>query len=206
MKDISLLMGLVDFIPVILFAVASIILQRDLYNKMSKGAFALFAMGTLDIIFAGGCKAVYKVLYGAGICDFQALSQMFFPLQAIGFLMAGLACIAMIFFRQGNTLYSAAPPVFAGTFLFITAICLGLTMLFVSLFILAVKLKKKFSITIFTLSFIFSLIMGYFSSKDFTLATVNWTAQGINILAQICLLAGVVSLHKAGLADLVIGR
>ena len=36
MKDISLFMGLVDFIPVILFAVASIILQRDLYNKRKK--------------------------------------------------------------------------------------------------------------------------------------------------------------------------
>ena len=52
MKDYSVSMALVDFIPVILFAVAAVMLQRDLYFKMSKGAFALFAAGTIDIIFS----------------------------------------------------------------------------------------------------------------------------------------------------------
>ena len=40
MKDFSVTMALVDYIPVIFFAVAAVILMRDLYNKMSKGAFA----------------------------------------------------------------------------------------------------------------------------------------------------------------------
>lgn len=44
MKDFSVPMALVDFIPVILFTVSAVMLQRDLYNKMSKGAFALFAL------------------------------------------------------------------------------------------------------------------------------------------------------------------
>ena len=43
-------MALVDYIPVGLFIAAAIILQRDLYNKMSKGAFALFAAGTLMML------------------------------------------------------------------------------------------------------------------------------------------------------------
>ena len=60
MKEFSVPMALVDFIPVLLFAVAAIMLQRDLYNKMSKGAFALFATGTIDIIFAGFLKALGK--------------------------------------------------------------------------------------------------------------------------------------------------
>ena len=42
MNDFSVSMAIVDYIPVVFFAVASIILLRDLYNKMSKGAFALF--------------------------------------------------------------------------------------------------------------------------------------------------------------------
>lgn len=61
MNQFSVPMALVDFIPVILFAVSSIVLQRDLYNKMSKGAFALFAAGTIDIIAAGALKALYKL-------------------------------------------------------------------------------------------------------------------------------------------------
>ena len=45
MKEFSVGMALTDFVPVILFAIAAILLQRDLYAKMSKGAFALFAAG-----------------------------------------------------------------------------------------------------------------------------------------------------------------
>ena len=43
MKDFTIAMALVDYIPVILFAVAAVILQRDLYNKMRKDAFAMFS-------------------------------------------------------------------------------------------------------------------------------------------------------------------
>ena len=70
MKQFSVWMALCDFIPVVFFAVAAVLLQRDLYNKMSKGAFALFAGGTIFIIFAGSSKALYKLLYALGICDF----------------------------------------------------------------------------------------------------------------------------------------
>ena len=63
MKEFSVSMAVVDFLPVILFAAASVLLQRDLYNKMSKGAFALFAAGTIDVICAGALKALYKLLY-----------------------------------------------------------------------------------------------------------------------------------------------
>ena len=48
MKEFSVLMALVDFLPVALFAAASVILQRELHAKMSKGAFALFAAGTIE--------------------------------------------------------------------------------------------------------------------------------------------------------------
>ena len=53
MKDFSVAMALVDCIPAILFCAGAVLLQRDLYNKMSKGAFALFSAGTINIIMAG---------------------------------------------------------------------------------------------------------------------------------------------------------
>ena len=53
MKEFSVAMALVDFLPVLLFTVAGIILMRDLYNKISKGAFALFAAGIIDVTCAG---------------------------------------------------------------------------------------------------------------------------------------------------------
>lgn len=204
MKDVSVIMALVDFIPVFLFASAVVMLQRDLYNKMSKGAFALFSMGTLDIVFAGSLKALYKLLYAAGICDFQPLSNMFFPLQSIGFLMAGIAAVAMISHRQGNTLLSVAPPVFMGTFIFVACMCTGLGMLYVVLCKLAAKLNKQWLVIVFVVSFVCSLGMGYMSSKDFSQAYINWIAQFTNILGQGLLLYGVNVMSKAGLASLSI--
>ena len=101
MKDFSVSMAIVDYIPVILFATAAVLLMRDLYNKMSKGAFALFAAGVIDIVCAGALKATYKLLYASGVCDFEPLNEMFFPVQSIGFLLAGIGIIAMLCHKQG---------------------------------------------------------------------------------------------------------
>ena len=103
MNDFSVSMALVDYIPVFLFAVAAVILQRDLYNKMSKGAFALFAAGTINVAFAGALKATWKLLYALGVCDFEALNAMFFPVQSIGFLLAGIGILAMLTHKQSKS-------------------------------------------------------------------------------------------------------
>ena len=81
MKEFSAAMALVDYIPVILFTLAGILLMRDLYNKMSKGAFALFAAGLIFVTCAGALKATYKLLYALGVCDFAPLNEMFFSME-----------------------------------------------------------------------------------------------------------------------------
>ena len=86
MYNVSVPMALVDYIPVAFFAVATVLLQRDLYNKMPKYAFACFAAGTINIFIAGFLKATWKLLYAAGVCDFQVLNTMFLPTQSLGFL------------------------------------------------------------------------------------------------------------------------
>lgn len=86
-------MALVDFIPVVLFLAAIILLQRDLYECFSKGAFALFAGGGIMVFCAGLFKATWKLLYALNICDFQKLNQVFFPMQATGFhALGGARC------------------------------------------------------------------------------------------------------------------
>lgn len=204
MNEFSIPMALADYIPVFLFGAAAVVLMRDLYNKMSKGAFALFAAGAIDIACAGALKATYKLLYAAGICDFQPLSQMFFPVQSIGFLLAGLGMVAMLCHRQGNTaVYGAAAPpaVFQGTGLFVLVMVVGLGCMMTALSILSVRLKKAGLIAFFALAFVCSLCMGYLSSRDFTEAAANWAAEGVNILGQGSLLAGTLLLHRAGFAD-----
>ncbi len=202
--DFTISMALVDYIPVIFFGIAAVILMRDLYNKMSKGAFALFSAGVIDITVAGVLKATYKLLYAAGACDFQALNAMFFPVQSIGFLLAGVGILAMICYNQDKktAAFAVVPPVFKGTFIFVSLMVVGLGLIDTVLCILSAKLKKPWLIALFAVSFVCSLCMGYLSSKDFADAAMNWIAEGVNVVGQGALLAGAVMLHRSGLATL----
>lgn len=200
MYDVSIPMALVDYIPVVLFGWAAVLLQRDLYRRMPKYAFACFAAGTIDIFAVGFLKATWKLLYAAGVCDFQALNTMFLPTQSIGFLLAGLGMLLMLTAPRRAAL-AAAPPIFSGTFLFIAMMVLGLGSVCACLSVLAARMKKKGVIALFILSFVCSMGMGYLSSRDSTAAAVNWAEQGINCLGQALLLAGVLCLHRAGLCE-----
>ena len=204
MNEFTVAMALVDYVPVLLFAAAAVILQRDLYHKMSKGAFALFAAGTVNIFCAGFLKATWKLLYAAGVCDFRALDEMFFPVQSLGFLLAGLGIVAMVCFPQkGERAYTAAaaPVVFSGTFLFVGLMVAGLACMNTGLSCIAVKMKKPGAVVCFVVTFVCCMGMGYLSSQDFAQASMNWIAEGMNVAGQGALLLGTLMLHKAGLAE-----
>ncbi|MBR2070037.1 MAG: hypothetical protein IJ981_01285, partial [Clostridia bacterium] len=175
-------------------------------NKMSKGAFALFSAGVIDVAMAGALKATWKLLYAAGACNFEALDAMFFPVQSIGFLLAGIGLLAMLTRKQSNSLLAVAPPVFSGTFVFVGLMVAGLGIMDVVLCILAAKLKKPALIAIFAVSFVCSLCMGYLSSQDFAVAAMNWIAEGVNVVGQGTLLLGAYLLHKNGLKELEIRK
>ena len=201
MYDGSVPMALVDYIPVLFFGYAAILLQRDLYPHMCRSSFAMFAAGTINVFCAGFCKATWKLLYAAGIGDFTALNTMFLPVQSIGFLLIGIGMLGM-FFKTKRTVLLAVPPVIKGTFVFIGMMVAGLGCMCGCLSVLAARMKKIPAIILFVLAFVGSLGMGYMSSHDSTSALINWIEQGINTVSQGCLLAGVVLLDKAGLRDL----
>lgn len=202
MYNFTVPMALMDFIPVFFFGYAAALLQRDLYIHMDKSCFALFAAGTIDVFCAGFCKAAWKLLYAAGICDFASLNTMFLPVQSIGFLLIGIGLIMMLLRkRKGMVLASVAPPLFRGTFVFIGMMVAGLGCLCAVLSIIAARMKKYPAIILFVLAFLLSMGMGYLSSQDSTSALINWIEEGINTVSQGCLLAGVILLDKAGLRD-----
>ena len=195
----NILMALTDDIPEILSTVTAITQQRGLYEKMSKGAFALFSAGTIMITVAGFFKATWKLLYALNICDFEKLNLSFFPMQSVGFLLAGIGIMAMTYFKQKETdtrlngvspALLAAPAVFSGTLIFVCANVLGTLLICIGLSKEAKKQRKPLAIALFTLSFVLMVIMGYLSSKDFEEAAMNWIAQGINTLGQVSLLIG----------------
>ena len=203
MNDFSVGMALFDYIPVIFFVLGAIILLRDLYNKMSKGAFALFAAGVIDVTMAGFLKATWKLLYAGAKMDISALNAMFFPVQSIGFILAGIGIIVMLSKKQKGTKTLSVVPVVSITFPYLVLVMVaGLGLMDAGLCILAKKLKKPAVIAIFVLSFVCCLGMGYLSTKDFEKASMNWIAEGVNFCGQGLFLLGAWMLHKAGLSEL----
>lgn len=186
-------MAIVDFIPVMFFLLAAIRLQRGLYSSMSKGAFALFSGGTIMVFCAGVFKALWKLLIALNICDFERLNYAFFPMQSVGFLLAGIGVIAMVFFRQESKqerLYAAGPAVFSGTFIFVGAMVLGVAGMCGGLAVYSKRRKKSKAIPFFILAFIFMLMMGYLSSRDFEKRMMNWIGEIVNIFGQCFLWLG----------------
>ena len=201
MYNFTIPMALMDFVPVIFFGITAVLLLRDLYNKMFKGAYALLAAGSVNVFLADFCKALWKLLYAANICDFVALEEMFMPVNSLGLLFVGLSLIGMLCWKNKSVMLSATPPVFASSMPFIMMMVIGLGGLCAGLSVIAAKMKKAGVMALFILSFVCAMAMGYMSSQDSTQAWVNWAEQSINTVSQLCLMLGVIALHKAGLKD-----
>ena len=201
MYNFTVPMALMDYVPVIFFGITAVLLLRDLYNKMFKGAYALLAAGAVNVFMAGFCKATWKLLYAAGICDFVALEEMFMPVNSLGLLFVGLSLVGMLLWKRKSAALSVAPVAFTSSMPFIMMMVLGLGGLCAGLSILSAKMKKAPVMILFILSFICAMAMGYMSSQDSTQSWVNWVEQSINTVSQLCLMLGVIALHKAGLKE-----
>lgn len=203
MEGITVTMALVDFIPVLLFFAAAVILQRDLYNKMVKGAYALLATGSVMVLISGIFKALWKILYALAICDYQALDASFFPMQGPGFLLVFLA-LAGMFTRynrkQVSLLSVGAVPVYTSSMPFVILQIIGCAGAQWCLFALALKMKRRAAAVLFVTAFVSMLGMGYLSATFDDSSSMHWIAQCVNIVSQGSLLWGVVLLHRAGLA------
>ena len=146
MNGSTVTMALVDFVPVLLFFAAAVLLQRDLYDKMVKGAYALLATGSTMVLISGIFKALWKILYALGICDYQALDASFFPMQGPGFLLVFLSLAGMFskYNRRKKALLSvAAVPVYTSTMPFVILQIIGCAGSQWMLFAVALKMRRK---------------------------------------------------------------
>ena len=201
MYNFTIPMALMDFVPVAFFGVSAVLLLRDLYNKMFKGAYALLAAGSVNVFMAGFCKALWKLLYAANICDFVALEEMFMPVNSIGLLFVGLSLLGMLLWKRKGAMLSVAPVAFTSSMPFIMMMVVGLGGMCAALSVIAAKMKKGKVMILFILSFVCAMAMGYMSSRDSTLSWVNWAEQSINTVSQLCLMLGTIALHKADLRN-----
>ena len=198
MNGITITMAIVDYIPVVLFFIASIILLSDLYSKLSKGNYTLLASGSIMVFIAGTLKATWKILYALQICDYQALDICFFPMQGIGFVLFFIGLLGM-FSKKKDIKALSVVPVFVSNMPFIILQIIGCAGAQFALVAKSLQMKKKNAAIMFVISFIFMLGMGYLSAKFDDSSTMHWIAQCTNIISQGALLSGTLILHKHGL-------
>ena len=123
------------------------------------------------------------------------------PVNSLGLLFVGLSLVGMLLWKRKGAMLSVAPPVFASSMPFIAMMVVGLGGMCAALSVIAAKMKKGKVMILFILSFVCAMAMGYMSSQDSTQSWVNWVEQSINTVSQLCLMLGVILLHKAGLKD-----
>ena len=197
MNGITVTMAIVDFIPVVLFFAAAVLLQNDLYSKLSKTKYTLLSAGSLMIFIGGALKATWKILYALNICDYQALDISFFPFQGIGFLLVFLS-LTGICSKKFSKIYSVVP-VFTSNMPFVILQVIGCAGTQFMLMGKSLQMKKKSAFAMYIIAFIFMLAMGYLSAKFDDSSSMHWLAQCTNIRSQGTFLAGTFILHKAGL-------
>ena len=204
---LNILMAIVDYIPVGMFLAASIILQKSLYNKMSKGTFALFSSGTIFVFVAGFLKATHKLLYYASVCDFTPLKESFFPMQTIGFVLAAIGMVMMFVSKSVEhkefafvlpVLAFIAPAPYKGTMIFVVLMVLGVLVLDGSLFRIAMHQKATMACILIVVAFIFTLCMGYLASNE---SIDDWIKEIVNTIGQGSLLASVIIMKNKGLGN-----
>ena len=203
-EGITVAMALVDCVPVALFMVAAVVLMRDLYDRLPKGAYALVAAGSIMAFLGGLMKALWKILYATGVCDYVLLDHALFVLQGPGFLLFFLG-LTGLFWKGGSgekdagsrTALAAAPVATTTSIPFIVMQVVGLGGAQVVLAVAGARRGSKLAPVAFALAFVLMLGMGYLGAKFDDSSAVHWMAQLTNTLSMAAFLWGTLLLHKS---------
>ena len=184
-------MALMDFVPVLLFGAAWLILYKDLKNKLDLCSGVLLPLGAALVFLAGLLKAVWKMQNAVGAAPVELFNKGFFPTQSVGFLLMAVGMLALMYGKRRSAR--------SLTMVWVMLTVLGNLGASAGLVWIASKVKKA-AVPLFIVAFVFSMMMGYLSSRDFAQASMHWIAQSVNTLGQGLLLVGALMVHKAGLA------
>ena len=184
-------MALMDFVPVLLFGAAWLILYRDLKNKLDLCSGVLLPLGAALVFLAGLLKAVWKLQSALGAAPVELFNKMMFPTQSVGFLLMAVGMLALMYGKRKSAR--------SLTMVWVMLTVLGNLGASAGLVWIASKVKKA-AVPLFIVAFVCSMMMGYLSSRDFAQASMHWIAQSVNTLGQALLLVGALLVHKAGLS------
>lgn len=205
MNEITIPMALLDFLPVILCGFAVSIQIKDFCGRMLRDDFALFSAGAVMLVLGGFFKALWKLLFAFGICDYPALSEQFFPNQASAFVLLGYSSIHFLLNEKKsrrNAAYAGAVPVLTTKIPFIVLMFWGMCCWYISLVIFAFRKHcKKAGIFIIAAWILMTSKSALGTRFDNTKGFMHWLAESANSIGQLFLLMGTISLHHSLAAE-----
>lgn len=206
-ENYSILMALVDYIPVVLFLLSGIIIIKLFMPKMNTMYSVLLSSGVVMVTLAGLLKAVWKTVIVLVKVDWEPLNVMFLPTNSFGFLFVGIALLSLLSNSKCPKNYSiaivpimilaVAEPYF-GSVIFLSIMVVGEIMIVTVLSKLSLQNKNYFAFAFILVSFIASMSMGYLAAieKSLSVVTFNWLEECINVVSQATLFVGCLSLKK----------
>ncbi len=211
MNEISVVMGIVDVVPVVIFLIANLKLMGALHNKLSYNKYAMLSAGAYMLFFGGICKILWKFLYAFKVCDYVTLTECFFPMQSIGFILLCVGVGSAVFAKKlpkNETVVlgaAAAIPVVTTHMPFLLITLLAMTCFNVILVIGNIKLKNLRGVLWLVLSYIGMLCNCFIgvmaNGSDEAVAIYHWIAEFSHIFAEVFLLICVIDMIKHGLKD-----
>ena len=216
-EDYSIVMGLMDLFPVILFTLAGCIIIKVMFNELRKPFAVMLCSGVTLSITAGLFKAIWKILLALNVCDFYPFNVMFMPTQALGFVLMGVGLLSLLFQKKEKNGVKASvftlPIVLAalagtpatkedGSIVFIALLVIGAAMIATSLSYVAVKNKNWLCLALFIVNFVGLVVMGAMkplsTKMGLDVTAANWIEQSINTVAQVAILLGAYFMSKNG--------
>lgn len=205
MENYSIILAIVDFVPVLFFLLAAIKLLKGFKDFFNSVTDVLFKSGFMMIFLAGLLKAVWKMFAALGVFDFYPLNVMFLPVQAVGFIFVGVSLISLLVSTKNKVftevILSASLtllPAYGGSVIFLVLMTLGQTLITISLCVLAGRKGLKSCIILFVVSFVCAMSMGGMSAieKMLSVTAANWVEEIINSVGQVSLFVGSCLLTK----------
>lgn len=202
--EFSLIMGILDYIPIILFIVGLyyivlFIRQSPFFSEINQAKYAQFVLvggiiGSIGAVF----KATWKVIIGATDYDVVIFRESLFVFQAIGFSIMTIALVlAYRSIKSDENQFSEASlapmAVWKIPFLGITIISMFIWHLV--LIQISRKLKDRVATFLIIFSFLVMFIMSGLSNSA-TIAKYEWLAQTINTFGQLAFALAARMLYK----------
>lgn len=197
----NIIMALTDYIPVILFFIASIYLIRFTKRNAKTIFTTLLILGSSLVFLGGFIKASWKLIYAIFDVSFIWMRNIQFMLLAPGTMFIFISVLSIALLQKPKKIAPSTLNSLGGTPFFIpllTTLTLSTAGYLISLMVLAKRRNCIISVFMYGIYFVIMLIMGANSNKgDFEL--INWICQAINSLGMAALLIGHYRLNKADL-------